>query len=59
MHFGPDSILLVIEIDLIDSMELMEAENTMVKIRAEIQRQEPTITKVFIQSSHNLHPKLS
>jgi hypothetical protein len=40
-------------------MELMEAENTMVKIRAEIQRQEPTITKVFIQSSHNLHPKLS
>ncbi|CAM4133739.1 cation diffusion facilitator family transporter [Gillisia hiemivivida] len=59
MHFGPESILLVIEIDLIDSMELMEAENTMVKIRAEIQRQEPTITKVFIQSSHNLHPKLS
>lgn len=59
MHFGPDSILLVIEIDLIDSMELTEAENTMVKIRAEIQRQEPTITKVFIQSSHNLHPNLS
>ncbi|WP_026838613.1 cation diffusion facilitator family transporter [Gillisia sp. JM1] len=59
MHFGPDSILLVIEIDLIDSMELLEAENTMVKIRAEIQRQEPTITKIFIQSSHNLHPELS
>lgn len=58
MHFGPESILLVIEIDIIDTMELMDAENTMKEIRAEIQRQEPTITKVFIQSANNLNHEL-
>jgi len=59
MHFGPDSILMVVEVDIVDSMGLMEAEKTMDDIRNEIQRQEPTITKVFIQSSNNLHPELS
>ncbi len=58
MHFGPESVLMVVEIDLIDNMELLEAEKTMLAIRDEIQSQEPTITKVFIQSSNNLHPKL-
>ncbi len=59
MHFGPDSILLVIEVDMLDTMELMDAENTMKEIRSEIQRQEPTITKVFIQSANNLDHKLT
>ncbi|RKS53092.1 cation diffusion facilitator family transporter [Gillisia mitskevichiae] len=54
MHFGPDSILLVIEIDLLDTMELLEAENTMQNIRNEIQIQQPSITQVFIQSANNL-----
>jgi cation diffusion facilitator family transporter len=54
MHFGPDNILLVIEIDLIDTMELMDAEDTMEEIRNEIQLQQPSITQVFIQSTHDL-----
>ncbi len=54
MHFGPDSILLVIEVDMVDSMELLDAENTMQSIRNEIQQKEPIITQVFIQSTNNL-----
>lgn len=54
MHFGPDNILLVIEIDLIDTMELMDAEDTMEEIRNEIQLQQPSIMQVFIQSTHDL-----
>ncbi len=54
MHFGPDSILLVIEIDLLDTMELMDAENTMEQLRVEIQLQQPSITQIYIQSANNL-----
>jgi cation diffusion facilitator family transporter len=54
MHFGPDNILLVIEIDLIDTMELMDAEDIMEEIRNEIQLQQPSIMQVFIQSTHDL-----
>lgn len=54
MHFGPDSILLVIEIDLIDTMGLMDAENTMEALRQEIITQQPSITQIYIQSSNNL-----
>jgi len=54
MHFGPDSILMVIEIDLVDTMELMNAENTMEQLRLEIKSQQPSITQIFIQSANNL-----
>lgn len=54
MHFGPESILLVIEIDIIDTMELLDAEKIMKELRSEIQLKQPSITQVFIQSANNL-----
>lgn len=54
MHFGPEEILLVIEVDMLDTMGLMDAENIMAEIRAEIKLQQPSITQVFIQSANHL-----
>jgi len=59
MHFGPDSILMVLEIDIIDSMNLLDAEDTMAQLRKKIQLQHPTITQVFIQSANNLEASAS
>lgn len=50
MHFGPDNILLVIELDLEDGMELDEAEETMANLREEIKQQQPKISQVYIQT---------
>ncbi len=50
MHFGPDSILLIVDIDLEDSLNLEEAEKTMAQLRTEIKNVEPKITRVFIQT---------
>ena len=59
MHFGPESILLVIEVDMLDTMELLDAENTMEEIRTEIKQKQPTITQVYIQSANHLEHKPS
>ncbi len=54
MHFGPESILLVLEIDLIKDINLFEAEETMKNLREEIKKKEPKITDVFIQTMTKL-----
>ena len=54
MHFGPDSVLLVIEVDLDDNLELLQAEQTMDSLRLEIKNKYPQITKVYIQSTNRL-----
>ncbi|MGB8703465.1 MAG: cation diffusion facilitator family transporter [Gillisia sp.] len=54
MHFGPESILVVLEVDLIDDLDLYKAEETMKNIRQEIQKREPKITNVFIQTMTEL-----
>ncbi|WP_416442001.1 cation diffusion facilitator family transporter [Leeuwenhoekiella sp. A16] len=50
MHFGPDSILLVIEVDLLDDLELLVAEDIVNKLRIEITEKVPQISQVFIQT---------
>ncbi|MGB7843361.1 MAG: cation diffusion facilitator family transporter, partial [Salinimicrobium sp.] len=57
MHFGPDKILLVIELDLIDGLELDQAEETMANLRKEIRQREPKISQIYIQTQ-DLHDKL-
>ncbi|GAB2769929.1 cation diffusion facilitator family transporter [Salinimicrobium soli] len=50
MHFGPDNILLVVELDLIDNLELEEAEETMDQLRKDIKEKQPKISQVYIQT---------
>ncbi len=55
MHFGPDNILLVIELDLEDGLELDEAEETMAGLRKQIKDQQPKISQVYIQTQDLEH----
>jgi len=57
MHFGPENILLVIEIDLLDNLELSQAEKTMENLRVEIKLQQPKITQIYIQTVDKINPE--
>ncbi|WP_373056233.1 cation diffusion facilitator family transporter [Zunongwangia sp. H14] len=59
MHFGPENILLVIEIDLIDDLELSQAEQTMESLRLEIKKKQPTITQVYIQTTEKVRNRIA
>lgn len=50
MHFGPDSILLIVDIDLENSLELEQGERTMEELRQNIKQVEPKIIPIFIQT---------
>lgn len=50
MHFGPASVLLVIEIDLIDNLSLDQAEQTMKKIKTEIKEKHPIVSRVYLET---------
>ena len=50
MHFGPASILLVVEVDLVEGLSLEQAEKIMDGLREEIKQKEPKITQVYIQT---------
>lgn len=54
MHFGPDKILLIVEVDLIDDLELLEAEKIVDKLRKEIKEKKPAIKEVYIQTTNEL-----
>ena len=54
MHFGPDKILLIVEIDLIEDLELLEAEKIVDDLRKEIMKKRPKIKEVYIQTTNNL-----
>ncbi|MFD1095923.1 cation diffusion facilitator family transporter [Salegentibacter chungangensis] len=54
MHFGPDSILMVIDVDLANELSLDQAEKTMESLRIEINHKHPKITQVFIQNLQNI-----
>ncbi len=58
MHFGPDSILLIIEVDLRDDLYLEQAEKTMESLRLEIKKTNPQITQVYIQTTNTLSEKI-
>lgn len=53
MHFGPDNIFAVIEIDLADDLKLIQAEQTMESLRLEIKNKIPQISQVVIQTTNN------
>ncbi|MGY5849411.1 cation diffusion facilitator family transporter [Salegentibacter sp. F14] len=55
MHFGPDNIFAVIEIDLADDLKLDQAEKTMESLRLEIKNKIPQITQVVIQTSNKIN----
>jgi len=54
MHFGPNSILLVIEIDLVDNLELSQAEKIMEDLRVKIKLMQPKITQIYIQTTDKI-----
>lgn len=47
MHFGPNNVLLAMEIDLVDGMDHIKAEKILVKLRAEIQEKYPIINRIY------------
>ena len=53
MHFGPENIFAVIEIDLADDLKLIQAEQTMESLRLEIKNKIPEIRQVVIQTSND------
>ena len=54
MHFGPDKILLIVELDLVEDLELIEAEKIVDDLRKEIKKKRPKIKEVYIQTTNNL-----
>lgn len=54
MHFGPENILLIVEVDLIDNLELQEAEKLIDKLRTEIKERKTAIKEVYIQTTSKL-----
>ncbi|CAL66553.1 cation diffusion facilitator family transporter [Christiangramia forsetii] len=55
MHFGPDKILLIVEIDLVDNLEFLEAEKIVDDLRNEIMQEKPKIKEVYIQITSKLN----
>ncbi|MGB8703464.1 MAG: cation diffusion facilitator family transporter [Gillisia sp.] len=54
MHFGPDNILLIVDIDLKDSLNLEQAEQSMEELRKEIKQTHTKITRIFIQTIEHI-----
>lgn len=50
MHFGPDHILMVLELDLKDQLNILESEKVLAELREEIRKAEPRITRVFFHT---------
>lgn len=54
MHFGPDNILVVIELDLRNDLDLRMAEETIEELRTEIKKQIPKVKEVFIHTLNGI-----
>lgn len=50
MHFGPNNILMAMEIDLIDGLDHVEAEQTLAKLRSEIKEKQPKIDRIYFHT---------
>ncbi|HET8886221.1 MAG TPA: cation diffusion facilitator family transporter [Salinimicrobium sp.] len=50
MHFGPDSILMTLELDLNDNLTVVESQQIIAQLRRDIKKSQPKITKIFIHS---------
>lgn len=51
MHFGPDKILIIVEVDLKDDLELHEADKIVNQLRTGIKENNPAIQEVYIQTT--------
>lgn len=51
MHFGPDKILLVVNIDVIDDLSVGEAEELLESLRKKLKEKIPKISQVYIQTT--------
>ncbi len=56
IHFGPRSILVIIEVELMGNLDLDEIEMTMDAIRHKVQEGIPDISNIFIQISNSNLP---
>ncbi len=54
MHFGPDKILSVIEIELVEGISLSDAEMIVKNVRSEIKREIKKGIQIFIQINRNI-----
>lgn len=50
MHFGPHNILMVIEVDLIENLDIEQAEKVLEELRKEIKEKQPIINKVYFHT---------
>ena len=50
MHFGPDNILMVLELDLKDELNLLDLEKVLVDLRKQIKASQPKISRVFFHT---------
>lgn len=50
MHFGPDSILMILEVDLKGDLDILQSEKIFANLRKEIKKNQPKITRVFFHS---------
>lgn len=58
MHFSPDQILLIVEVDITDDLKLVEAEEIIDELRKKIKEKHPKIKEVYIQTTNHLEPRL-
>ena len=54
MHFGPEKILMIVEVDLQDDLELLESERLVHELRQEILSTHAEIQEVYIQTTNDL-----
>lgn len=54
IHFGPDSILAIIEVNFKENLSLLALEQTIETLRHDIVEKCPKISKVFIQVTKNI-----
>ena len=54
MHFGPESILVVVEVDMLEDIDLLVAEKSVETMRRQIKGKFPKISQVFIQTTNKL-----
>ena len=50
MHFGPDNILLILELDMNDKLDIVRSEKVLVELRNQIKAAEPKISRVFFHT---------
>ena len=50
MHFGPNNILMAMEIDLVGGLDHVEAEQTLAKLRSEIKEKQPKIDRIYFHT---------